>query len=57
MLQMRIVSFCKKCRKEISPHEVGNGKPCKYCGGDIISQSRENFEFENFLKDTVQQRR
>jgi len=56
MLQMRIVSFCKKCRKEISPHEVGNGKPCKYCGGDIISQSRENFEFENFLKDTVQQR-
>jgi len=54
MLQMRIVSFCKKCGKEKLPHEIGNGKQCKYCGGDIISQSRANFE--KFLKDTVQQR-
>lgn len=54
MLEMHIVTFCKKCGKEKSPQEIGNGKQCKYCGGDIISQSRDNFE--KILKDIVQQR-
>ena len=53
MLEMNIVTFCKKCGKIKSPHEIGNGRQCKYCGGDIISQSRENFE--KILKDIVQQ--
>ena len=54
MLQMHIVTFCKKCGKVKSAHEIGNGKQCKYCGGDIISQSKESFE--KILKDIVQQR-
>jgi uncharacterized membrane protein YvbJ len=53
MLEMHIITFCKKCGKQKNKHEIGNGKPCKYCGGDIISQSKCNYEA--ILKNITQQ--
>ena len=49
MLIMYIVTFCKKCGQIKDMHEIGNGKPCKYCGGEIISQSAN--KYKNTLKE------
>ena len=54
MLEMCIKTFCKDCGKEKNPHEIGNGKPCKYCGGDIVSASKERLDYHggilNYIK-------
>ena len=41
---MKIITFCKECGKEKNRNEIGNGMPCKYCGGDIIAQSKDKYE-------------